>query len=239
MRRSIGLLAAALALAPTAQAADGADVPSVPVVTVTASATASVANDRLQAWIRAEAENASPAAAAKDVNARIAKAIERAKAIASVTVQTSGYTTQQVAERGRPTRWRVAQTISIEGNDFAAIASLVTQLQDEDGLLLSGLTFTVSQTKRHEMEDALTQQALASWRVRAQNAARGLGLNGWRPGRVVVSTNDFARPQPMMRAGIAAAGAPAPPVPLEAGVTDVTVTVTGDAVADAAPAAPR
>lgn len=239
MRRSIGLLAAALALAPTAQAADRADVPSVPVVTVTASATASVANDRLQAWIRAEAENASPAAAAKDVNARIAKAIERAKAIASVTVQTSGYTTQQVAERGRPTRWRVAQTISIEGNDFAAIASLVTQLQDEDGLLLSGLTFTVSQTKRHEMEDALTQQALASWRVRAQNAARGLGLNGWRPGRVVVSTNDFARPQPMMRAGIAAAGAPAPPVPLEAGVTDVTVTVTGDAVADAAPAAPR
>jgi len=234
MRRSIVLSLAMLALATSARAADGLETPSVPVVTVTASANANVANDRLQAWLRAEAENASPAAAANDVNARVAKAVARVKALPALTVQTSGYTTQQVADRGRPVRWRVAQTVSIEGSDFASIATLVTQLQDEDGLLLSGLTFAVSESKRRETEDALTQQALAAWRTRAQNAARGLGFGAWRPGRVTVSTNDFSRPQPMYRGGVAAMAAPPAPVPLEAGATDVTVTVTGDAVLDTA-----
>ena len=50
-------------------------VPTQPIVTVSASATATVSNDRLQAWLRAEAENPSAAAAASQVNAFIAKAL--------------------------------------------------------------------------------------------------------------------------------------------------------------------
>jgi predicted secreted protein len=202
----------------------------VPIVTVTASASANVANDRLHASLRAESEHASAATAASEVNARVGKAIARIKATPGVTVQTAGYTTQQVGEPGRPVRWRVAQSVSIEGSDFAAIATLVTQLQNDDGLLLSGLAFAVSDAKRRATEDSLTQQALTSWRARAQNAARGLGFDAWRPGRVSVTTNDFSRPQPMFRGGVAAMAAPPAPVPLEAGVTEVNVVVSGEAV---------
>ncbi len=236
MRASIMTLVASLALASPVAAGD-MDPPSVPVVTVTASASASVANDRLHAWLRAEAQNASAAAAASDVNTRVAKALARIKAAPALTVQTSGYTTAQIAERGQPVRWRVAQSVSIEGSDFATIANLVTQLQEIDGLLLSGLTFDVSSAKRRETEDALTQQALAAWRARAANAVRGLGLTAWRPGRVNVNTSDQAPPQLMFRGGVAAMSAPAATVPLEAGATEVTVTVTGDAVSEAAAAA--
>ena len=48
--------------------------PPQPSVAVSASSTATVQNDRLQAWLRAEAENANPAAAASQVNTAIAKA---------------------------------------------------------------------------------------------------------------------------------------------------------------------
>jgi predicted secreted protein len=238
-RRRVAVLLGTLAFAGAACAANGVDTSPASMVTVTASANANVANDRAQAWLRAESENASAAAASNDVNARIAKALGRIKALAGVTAQTSGYSTQQIAERGKPTRWRVVQTVSLEGSDFAAIAALITQLQDEDGLLLSGIAFTVSEAKRRATEDELTQQALASWRTRAQNAARGLGFGGWRPGHITVSTNDFGRPQPFARGGVSAMSAAPAPVPLEAGVTEVTVTVTGDAVLDTTRVTPR
>ncbi len=53
--------------------------PREPVVTVSASASAGVANDRLRASLRGEAEHASAATAAAEVNGRIAKALARAK----------------------------------------------------------------------------------------------------------------------------------------------------------------
>ena len=49
--------------------------PPQSAVTVSASSTVTVQNDRLQAWLRAESENANPAAAASQVNAAIAKAL--------------------------------------------------------------------------------------------------------------------------------------------------------------------
>ena len=47
-----------------------------------------------------------------------------------------------------------------------------------------------------------------------------------------MNTNDGASPQPIYRANMAAMSAPAAAVPLEAGTTEVTVTVTGDAVSE-------
>ena len=97
----------------------GAQVPAVPmqpIVTVSASATATVSNDRLQAWLRAEAENPSAAAAASQVNALIAKALAGARSYPAVKLATAGYSTQQVTEKGKPSRWHVAQSISLESD---------------------------------------------------------------------------------------------------------------------------
>ena len=74
----------------------------------------------------------------------------------------------------------------------------------------------------------ITQEAIRAWQERAQRAAQGLGFAGWRPGHVTVQTGDAARVFPMMRAAVGVSSAP--PVALEGGTVDVTVTVTGDAV---------
>ena len=207
--------------------------PTVPVITLSAAATASVPNDRMYAWLRAEAEQADPARAAADVNARMGKALARARVAQGIDAETSGYSSYQITEKNQPPRWRVTQTLALEGSDFAAMANLVSALQAEERMLLSGMNFAVSPSARHKAEDQLTQQALKAWQTRAQNAARGFGLEGWRAGRVTIQTGDFARPQPMMmRAAAAGMSASAPPVSVEGGNTDVTVNVTGEAVLD-------
>jgi predicted secreted protein len=222
---SIGLMA--LATAP-AWAADLA-APAVPTVSVTAAATASVANDRMFASLRAEVDNADPARAAAEVNARIGKAIARVKSTPAVEVKTSGYSSYQFTDK-LATRWRVQQSISLESSDFAALAALLTRMQSEDTLVMSGMSFGVSNEARRKAEDALTQEAIKSWQARAQSASKALGFDAWRVGRVNVMTGEPPmRPQAMMRMQ-AAAGAGAPPVNAEGGNTDITVTVTGDAM---------
>jgi predicted secreted protein len=219
----------------TAGAALAADPPPpmTPVVTLTASATASVANDRMYGWLRAEADNADPARAAAEVNAKMAKALARAKAASGVEVTTSGYSSYQVTEKNQPTRWRVTQSLSLDGSDFATMAALVSKLQADDLLLLSGMNFAVSPDARRKAEDALTQQAIKAWQARAQNAARGFGSDSWRAGKVTIQTGDYMRPQPMMRMAAGGGAAGAPQVNVEGGNTDVTVTVVGEAVLDA------
>ena len=211
--------------------------PAQPIVTVTASASSSVANDRMQAMLRAEADDADPVKAASEVNARMAGALARAKASPGVEASTAGYASWQITEPNQPMRWRVSQTLVLESADFAALSALVSKLQGSDALLLSGINFSVSPATRRAAEDALTQQAIRNWQQRAERAARGFGASAWRTGRVTIQTNDYGRPQPVFRAqGMAAAAAA--PVAVEGGTSEVTVTVSGEAILDT-PRAPR
>ena len=146
----------------------------------------------------------------------MAKALARAKSAAGVEVATSGYSSYQVTDKNQPTRWRMAQTLSLESADFATMAALVSKLQADDLLLLSGMNFAVSPDARRKAEDALTQQAIKAWQARAQNAARGVRQRrmAHREGddpdrRLHAAAADDAQP--------AAMAAGAPPVSVEGG----------------------
>jgi predicted secreted protein len=205
-------------------------VPSTPSVAVTGAATGSVQNDRMQAALRIEADNASPATAASEVNARMAKALARAKAVAGVDAKSTGYSTWQTWEKGKPSRWKVVQSLQLTSADFAALAGLVSRLQEDDGLLISGMSFSVSPETRRKSEEGLMREAIRSWQQRAATAADALGYASWKTGRISVSTGDGAPPpRPFeMRAQSAAAGGA--PVAVEGGSTELTVTVSGDAM---------
>jgi len=205
-------------------------VPSTPSVAVTGAATGIVQNDRMQATLRVEAENANPAAAASEVNARMAKALARVKSVAAVDAKSAGYSTWQTYEKGKPSRWKVVQSLQLTSGDFAALAGLVSRLQDEDGLLISGMTFSVSPDARRKAEDGLMREAIRAWQQRAATAADALGYASWKTGRLSVTTGDaVAPPRPYeMRAQASAAGAA--PVAVEGGTTELTVRVSGDAM---------
>lgn len=219
----------AVAFVARAQAPIEAAPTPQPVVTITASASNDVANDRMHALMRAEADDADAARAANAVNAKMARALARAKAVTDVDASTAGYSSYQVAEPDKSTRWRVAQALSLESHDFVTLSALVSRLQATDGLLLSGLAFSVSPAARRAADDALTQQAIDRWQQRAGIAAKAFGATGWRTGRVTIQTNDYGRPQPMLKAQgmVAASGAP---VSVEGGTSEITVTVSGEAI---------
>jgi predicted secreted protein len=200
---------------------------SQPVLTLAATAHATVANDRMRAVLRAEADDRDATQAARVVNQRMARALARAKGVAGVDVASAGYSTWQIGEKA-DLRWRVTQSMAVESADFAALAALLTRLQQDEGLLLSGVEFSVSTKARTAAEDALVREAIADWQARAKLAAQAFGAAGWRPGRVSVQSIDAGRPQPMLRAqGMVAASAP---VSVEAGTSDLAVTVSGEAI---------
>ena len=210
-----------------------APLPPQPVITLTATASSQLANDRMHAFLRVDVDNPDPVAAGNEVNTRMAKALARAKAVRGVESATTAYSSYQVSERNQPLRWRVSQTLSLESSDFTALAALVSKVQSEDGLVLGGMSFSVSPSARRTAEDALTQQAIKAWQARAQAAAQGFGSSAWRTGYVTIQTGDYARPVPMLRAaGVQAAAAA--PIATEGGTSDITVTVSGEAILEPA-----
>lgn len=206
--------------------------PAHPVVTVTASASRDVTNDRMTAVLRAEADDMDASRAANQVNQRMARALAHAKAQAGVEARTAGYSSYQVSEPNKPARWRVSQSLSLESSDFVALSALVSKLQGDDRLLLSGVAFDVSPQARRTVENELTVDAIRRWQERAQIAARAFGAEHYRAGRVTVQTNELGRPQPMFKAGVAASASVAP-ISVEGGTSEVTVAVSGEAILDA------
>jgi len=202
-----------------------------PVLTITASAQATLSNDRMQAVLRAEAEAPDATQAASDVNARMARALARAKGVRGVDASTAGYSTYPVSDAGKNPRWRVSQNLMLESGDFPALAALVTRLQSDDKLLVSGMSFSVSPATRNAAEDALIKEAIKAWQQRSQVAATEFSASSWRPGRVTIQGSEPMRPQPMFRAQAAGVAAAAP-VSVEAGTTDVSVTVTGEVIVE-------
>src|SRR5438067_1896386 len=222
---------AAIALTSMAQQPFPPPLPAQPVVSVAASASSQLANDRMHAFLRVEVDNPDPVAAGNDVNTKMAKALARSKSVRGVDAATAAYSSYQISERNQPLRWRVSQTLSLESSDFTALAALVSKIQNEDGLVLSGMNFSVSASARRAAEDALTQQAIKAWQARAQSAAQGFGSNTWRAGYVTIQAGDVARPVPMLRSGVQSAGAP---IATEGGTTDISVTVSGEAILEPA-----
>jgi predicted secreted protein len=229
----MGLLGACVAAEGQTLRNEAAPTPQ-PVLTVTATAQSTVANDRMHASLRAEAEAPDAAQAASEVNARVARALAKAKAVRGVDAATAGYSTYPITDNAnRTTRWRVTQGVNLDSADFAALAGVVTRLQSEDKLLISGIAFSVSAAARTAAEDALTRDAIHAWQQRAQLVAGEFGASSWRAGLVTIQGSEPMRPQPMFRAQAAGASAmAAAPVSVEAGTTDISVSVSGEVIVE-------
>jgi uncharacterized protein YggE len=202
MKTTVALLLS-LALSTAAAAQNIAPPPrDVTSVTLTASATMQVDNDRMTIILQAEAEKPSATAAAAEVNAKMAKGLASAKAVSVVEAKTTSYSTNQVFEKGRFVRWRVSQLLEVETADFAAGANLATKLQHE---------------------------ALVEWQSLAKQAAASMGFGGYTPGRLTVNAGDSG-PRPRFAAQAMAKAADA--VTVAAGTSEMTTTVTGEAILD-------
>jgi predicted secreted protein len=187
-----------------------------------------VQNDLMTAGLYAEANDASAARVADQLNRSTADALKIAGEFKSVKTRSGFTNTFPVYDRaGKLTGWRGRSEIRLESKDFAAMANLIGKLQSS--MQLGNVGFTVSPELRRQTENELITEAVAAFRSRAEIAAKAIGGKSYKIRRIGINTGGmFPGPRPMMaeRAVAAAAPAVAPPA-FEGGTSMVQVTANG------------
>ena len=93
-------------------------------------------------------------------------------------------------------------------------------------LAVSGVSQLPAPETRHKVEDEATRDAIAAFRQRAAVVAEVLG-KPYTIRHLSIQQSGQMPPMPVMRASRAMAADAAAPIPLEAGETLVTTTVSG------------
>lgn len=215
-------LACALALLP---GASQAEAPSNPTVSLSAEGQDEASNDLVVAGMFAEAADPQPGEVARRVNAAIAAALAKAKKFPDVTAKTGSTQTYPIyAKNARSIEaWRMRSELRLESRNPTAMAELVALLQKD--LALAEVSLQPAPETRKRAQDAATRNALEAFQARAGMIAGALGKH-YRLRHLEVGTQGVY-PPPRPLAKFAVADAAAAPLPMEAGTSTVTTTVSG------------
>jgi len=219
------ILTAWLLGAPAAVGAE--DPPPMRRVEFAVQTSREVANDWVRAVVGVTDEDGDVAKLADRVNQAMAWALERARARSGVSAKSGGYSTVPVHDprKGERRFWRASQDLLLEGADSRAISELLGELQSR--VQLRSIDFTVSPTQRRKVEDELIDEALAAFLARAQRVRQRLGARGYQIVQVSIGTSGGSPPVPMLRATMAMESANVAPPALEAGTSELVVSVSG------------
>ena len=184
-------------------------------VSLQATASAEVENDILVATLSVYREGSNPALLSEAVNADIHWAIEAAKKVSAVTVQTLGYRTNPIYQQQRLSGWRVRQSLRLESKDIAALSQLIGRLQER--LAVGQVGYRISPQRRNAVEEELIAEAIARFQQRAALVAKQMGRSRYRVvdmniespggpmrplGRVAMSVMGEARTAPRFEVGV-------------------------------------
>ncbi|MBI1776187.1 MAG: SIMPL domain-containing protein [Proteobacteria bacterium] len=218
------LMTSAAAAQTAPQADDGAVV-----LRLSESAVRQVTQDRLRASLRVEVGGADARSVQGQVNAKMAAALEKAKAVAGLRVETAGYYVYEDRTLRRGQRWWGNQGLTLIGSDAAALLALAGQLQD-DGLVMGGLAYELAPETRRRIEGELIPEAIQKLREKAETTAHALGLTHLRFREVRLGDVAAPRLQPLGLATVMAADRTQPMAPpaAEPGETPVAVQVEAE-----------
>lgn len=199
------------------------------VVNLSASAAVEVAKDQLSIVFSTTREGAD----AGQVQAQLKQALDTALAEArkaakpgQVDVQTGNFALYpRYGNKGTPNGWSGSAELLVEGKDMPAISQLAGRINT---LTVARTSFGLSREAREKVDADVTAQAIARFKVKAEQVAKQFGFGGWALREVSVQGSDMpVGPQPMMRMQASAAPSADAALPVEAGKTQVTATVSG------------
>jgi predicted secreted protein len=216
------LLTALLVLASTAYAAEE---PQYNRVDFSTEAAREVGNDLLQAQMRLEVSDQSPARVAQLLNTTVNEALKKAATFPAVKAASGNYTTYPIyGKNNRLDGWRGNAQIRLESRDFKAAGELIGELQTN--LQLAGVSFTVAPETRRQLEDELVGEGLAAFRKRAEAIRASLGGSSYRIVHVGINRDGY-HPQPMLDGVVAMRAMAAPAPEFSGGESDLTMQVSG------------
>ena len=200
-----------------------AEKPNYNQVQLSAEASREVANDTLVAVLYARREGHDPAQLADEVNRDTGWAVETAKAIPGVQVQTLSYNTSPKYDKGHLIGWRAEQSVQLKGTDVPALSQLIGTLQSR--LAVQSVGYQVSDEVRKAAENELTTAALGNFQRKAQLIAGALGRKSYRIVHININGNMPPGPRPYIRSMAMEAKATAPT--FEVGSQELGITVSG------------
>lgn len=195
-------------------------------VSLSAQAGESVDNDRAVAVVFVEREGKKPSRLAAKVNEAIRWAVDVAKGVEGVKIQTQGYQSWPIRDKRHITAWRVRQSVSLRSEDMASLGELVGKLQKR--VALQSIAFELSPERREAADDRGIAKALARFRQRAQLVSQQMGGKGYRIVSMNVNTSASGPVRPMMARAMMADSMRMEAAPaMEGGSRRVTVSVNG------------
>jgi predicted secreted protein len=204
------------------------------LITLSVTERVQVEQDTLVATLRVERDHRDAVALQSEINAAMAQALETVEGDEAVKVSTGYYSVYQYntsPQGGRNNEvWRGSQSLTLEGQDAAKILALAGEIQ-EQGFLMSELSYVLSTARADEVRDSLMESAIARATANVERAARAMGKTD-----VDIAVLDvdaalgYAQPMMMARGVAMDAMEMAAPV-AEAGESEVSLTVRVQAVA--------
>ncbi|HJS31794.1 MAG TPA: SIMPL domain-containing protein [Alphaproteobacteria bacterium] len=186
--------------------------------------------DLLRAQLRVEATGAEPARIQAEINRKMTEALDKAKSVDSVKVETGSYFVHEDRRAPPAARWRGVQTLALSGKESGPLLALAGELQQQ-GFLFSGLSYELSREAARALEDELTREALQRLRARSERVAETMNLSIIRYREVRVGQTGRPPIAPIARmAAESAVTAAAPPPVAEPGETRVEIRVEADVV---------
>jgi predicted secreted protein len=188
-----------------------------------------VVRDLLRIELRVEETGADPVALQSAINRRMVSALDRARQVQGVAVETGTYTVNEEEPKNGPPRWRASEALVLTGKAADAVLKLGGTLQSA-GLLMSSLGYEVSPETVRGAEEDLTAEALAGLGQRAASIADRMHLSVLRYRDLRVGNAETgAGPMPRF-----AAMAMAAPV-AEPGQAQIRLTVSAELLLGAHP----
>jgi uncharacterized protein len=145
------------------------------VLHLTQTAESKVVPDLLRVEMRVEEAGVDALLVQAAINRRMAAALQRARQVVGVTVETGAYSVDEEQPQHGPPRWRGSQSLILSGTAADAVLKLAGAMQAQ-GLLMSSMNYTVSPETVRGAEEDLTAAALAGLGERAATIAGRLHL---------------------------------------------------------------
>ena len=197
-------------------------------VQLAASASVEVQQDLLTLTMSTSREGQDPAAVQNQLRQALEQALVEAKRAAQpglLDVRTGNFNiVPRYTRDGKMTGWQGTTELVMEGRDFGRIGATAGKIQT---LTMAGVNFGLSRDQRSKAEGDAQSQAIERFKAKSAEIAKGFGFAAYSLREVSVNANDqgFVPRQRVM--AMEARVASDAPVPLEAGKTTVTVTVSG------------
>lgn len=228
-RRSLARLTVLAAVLASSMA--WASEPATPtgVVLLTATASVEVVRDLMAVTLTATREGADANAVQTALKQALDAALAESRPVVragQLEVRTGNFSlSPRYSTKNTLAGWQGHAELVIEGRDLPAISQLAGRIQT---MTIARVTQGLSREQREKAEGGVTAQAITRYRTQAAEITKQFGYSSYTVREVSINGNEQGGgPEPVMyRTKVMAASADAP-LPVEAGMTSVAVTVSG------------